>query len=285
MNKFIRKVQYVSDLHLERYEPSDMDVVFDRLIKPVGDILVICGDLAVIKITQEVLEKFFKYFSPKFKEIIYIQGNHEPYSLSFEETYEYLKKFFKDLNLPNIHFIENDEYILDDTVFLGTTLWSDIRAAGDFHNFLQIQLSISDYSQIWKLDKYAAKYGIKKYENIRCNDTQQLFDQNVKWLEEKLEKYKDKNVIVLSHHLPSFKLIAKKYEGNIINHAFASNLDYLLEKYPNIKYWISGHTHFSFDIIINKTRCLVNPAGYFKDREGYKIENKEYKNDAVVDIS
>lgn len=279
------KIQYVSDLHLERYEPSDIDVVFDKLIKPVGDILVICGDLAVVKITKEVLEKFFKYFSPKFKEIIFLCGNHCFYTMTFVDTYKYLEKFFKDLNLSNIHYLENDEYVLDENIiFLGSTLWSDIRAAKEFCTFLRIQLSISDYSQIWKIDEEYAKYGYTKYMNIKVNDTQNLFDQNVKWLKEKLEKYKGKTVIVLTHHLPSFKLVAKKYEGDVINYAFASNLDYLFEKYPNIKYWICGHTHSSQDLMINKTRCLINPAGYFRDREGFKIENEEYKNDAVVEI-
>lgn len=278
------KIQYVSDLHLERYEPSDMDVVFDKLIKPVGDILVICGDLAVIKITKEVLEKFFRYFSPKFKDIIIINGNHEFYSSSFLETFLYLEKFFKNLNLPNIHYLENDEYILDDVVFLGTTLWSDIRAAKEFRVFLSIQLSISDYSQIWKIDEAYAEHGYTKYMNIKVNDTQFLFDQNVKWLEENLEKYKDRTIVVLTHHLPSFKLVHKKYEGDIINYAFASNLDYLFEKYPNILYWICGHTHSSQDIMINKTRCVINPAGYFRDREGFKIENEDYKNDLTVEI-
>lgn len=282
------KIQYVSDLHLERYEFSkenaEIEAVFDRLIKPVGDILVICGDLAVIKITKEVLEKFFKYFSPKFKEIVYITGNHCFYSATFDETHKYLINFFKGLFLPNIHYLNNDEYIFNNIVFLGTTLWSDIRAAKEFRTFLRIQLSISDYSQIWKLDEEYAKYGYTKYMNIKVNDTQNLLDQNVKWLTEKLEKHKDKIVVVLTHHLPSFKLVAKKYEGDIINFAFASNLDYLFEKYPNIKYWICGHTHTSQDIIINKTRCLINPAGYFRDREGFKIENEEYRNDAVIDL-
>lgn len=282
------KIQYVSDLHLERYEPSDMDVVFDKLIKPVGDILVICGDLAVVKITKEVLEKFFRYFSPKFKEILIINGNHEFYSMTFLDTFLYLEKFFKNLNLPNIHYLENDEYILGNTVFLGTTLWSDIRAAKNFHDILRIKFSISDYSQIWKLDEafandpYANSWD--KYRNICCTDTQNLFDQNVKWLEENLEKYKDRTVVVLTHHLPSFKLVAKKYEGDIINYAFASNLDYLFEKYPNILYWICGHTHTSQDVMINKTRCVCNPAGYFTDREGFKIENEEYKNNITVEL-
>lgn len=41
---------------------------------------------------------------------------------------------------------------------------------------------------------------------------------------------------------------------------------------------------FLIDIMINKTRCLINPAGYFRDREGFKIENEDYKNDLTVEI-
>ena len=43
--------------------------------------------------------------------------------------------------------------------------------------------------------------------------------------------------------------------------AFASDLDRLMGK---AALWIHGHTHDSFDYVLNGTRVVCNPRGYCK---------------------
>ncbi|WP_088653547.1 metallophosphoesterase [Geofilum rhodophaeum] len=71
------KVQYCSDLHLEFFQNAKF--LNENPIKPVGDILVLAGD--IIYWEQENFKHwFFDYISDNFKEVYYIPGNHEFYS-------------------------------------------------------------------------------------------------------------------------------------------------------------------------------------------------------------
>lgn len=76
--------------------------------------------------------------------------------------------------------------------------------------------------------------------------------------------------VVVTHHAPSFKSIAKKYEGNSLNKFFACRLDEngvrtpsfinSLKKKPLL--WVHGHVHGDFDYLIGETRVVCRPRGY-----------------------
>ena len=76
----------------------------------------------------------------------------------------------------------------------------------------------------------------------------------------------ERNTIVMTHHLPSYKLIHPEYqkiEYEKYNSAYASDSDGLVYK---AKLWIHGHTHKASDIIFDGiTRCICNPYGYYND--------------------
>ncbi len=95
-----------------------------------------------------------------------------------------------------------------------------------------------------------------------------------------IDKYSHKKVIVVTHHLPSMKLIAEKYNGDIINYAFATDVEHLMKN--NVTHFCSGHTHSSMDKIIGTTRCIVNPKGYLLS-DGTS-ENPNYNKEFVFEI-
>ena len=96
-------------------------------------------------------------------------------------------------------------------------------------------------------------------------------------MEEKIDQYQDKeNIIIMSHHLPSFSMVSPRYRNSHIAYAYGNNLDYLLGN--NIRFWVAGHSHFSVDIDINGTKCLSNPRGY----EG--SINPEYDMEKVIEV-
>jgi Icc-related predicted phosphoesterase len=68
--------------------------------------------------------------------------------------------------------------------------------------------------------------------------------------------------VVVTHHLPTEKSVAKKYKGDRCNPAFASNLDEFILQHPAINFWVHGHTHDSVDVMVGATRVLCNPGGY-----------------------
>lgn len=90
-------------------------------------------------------------------------------------------------------------------------------------------------------------------------------------------------VIVITHHLPSYKSIHPKYSHlSDTNGAFASNLDDLVK----LSYmWMHGHTHTSFDYKIGDTRVICNPRGYCKQGFDYtNKENKKFDDNFLIEI-
>ena len=79
--------------------------------------------------------------------------------------------------------------------------------------------------------------------------------------------YLDYTTVVITHHLPSYKMLNPKFVNSPINTFFANNLDELINY---VTLWISGHSHSFTDIDIDGCRCIVNPMGYSSEKTGYK---------------
>lgn len=261
------KVQLCSDLHLEHY-PSDIN--FDQLLTPSAPYLCVSGDLCPTN--HPNFKRFFDYFSSKFQKIFYVAGNHEFYNVIFERTtyQEFLKKAI-DLcsTYDNVFFLNNRHHIIDDnTVIYGSTLWTQIPDIANETITKLLTSFMNDYHKIF----------VSSEANFSVFYSNYLFNHNVKKLKIFLEKFKDKTVIIMTHHLPSYQLIHDKYKGHIANCCFASDLDNLIINNSQIKYWLCGHTHTSMNIQIGNTKILVNP-------HGYKDENPDYKTDFTFEIN
>ena len=156
-------------------------------------------------------------------------------------------------NYSNVYYLNNDEHIIDDVVILGSTLWSDVTGEEVY-----IKQMMNDYSKIYINNPH------KTF--ITPKDTLQLYKKNVLWLEHKITQHKDKKIVILTHHLPTYQLVPLKYKNNRVNCAFASNLEYMME---NVNVWLCGHTHTFGEVKINKCLCVVNPVGYPNENISY----------------
>ena len=75
-----------------------------------------------------------------------------------------------------------------------------------------------------------------------------------------------KHKVVVTHHVPSYQLVAPEFQGSRINGAFTVELaDYIADS--GIDYWIYGHSHRNIDKTIGATRCLCNQFGYISHNE------------------
>ena len=84
------------------------------------------------------------------------------------------------------------------------------------------------------------------------------YSNSVQWLQSEINQITSP-VIVLSHHLPSYKLIVSKYQTNEYDSTrdyFASNLDHLIR--DPVKIWLCGHSHCTNQIMINNVVCGIN---------------------------
>ena len=120
------KIQLASDLHLEF---SDIDIANENN----ADVLVLSGDIMiaskVLKPQSEYgvrFRNFLKRVSFQFPHVIYVAGNHEFYSDGrFFDCIEWLRQACGVHD--NVYFLERDTKIIDDVVFVGGTLWTDMN--------------------------------------------------------------------------------------------------------------------------------------------------------------
>lgn len=234
-------IALLSDLHLERFTFQEA-IRFIKGFDPNGiDVLVLAGDILPVKLGAAFLE----LFAERYKNVVYVGGNHCWWGQSVEKT----QKILQALSIPNFHYLENKTVEIDGQRFLGATLWFDqkeVERLGhdwqDWSDFITIQGS---YPWIYEQNKLT-----------------------IEWLENNIQA----GDVVVSHHMPSYQCVAPQFKGSQYNCFFANDLDDLIiRKEP--KYWFSGHTHSSYDLTINKTRLVSNPYGYH-DREVNDYFNK-----------
>jgi len=235
-------------------------------LEPSADYLILAGDIGYP--SHDNYQDFIRQCSELFEKVFLITGNHEYYS---KESIDIINdKVHNVCNLfDNVFFLNNSSFDDPDSsyVFLGTTLWSYVPKSKRSH----VQYSINDYRHILNGQDHP----------INAEETTQMFMNNLKWLEKETTGLEEsgKDVVVITHHMPSYEFIDKKYKGFPGNSAFANHLETFPKKHPNVKLWFFGHTHSSCDVVMNGCQFIANPRGY--DRYG-KPENALHTKNKVI---
>lgn len=242
------KIQIISDLHQE-FGYSEFD--FSN-----SDLVVFAGDVNLgIKGINWIKEKV------KNKPVIYVVGNHEYYKGSYPKTLNRIKELALS---SNVHVLENESVEIDGVNFLGCTLWTDFSLYGNPREYGSLcQSRMNDYKKIRRDPSYS---------KLRSIDTYRIHNESLRWLTQELEKQQNKTTIVVTHHAPSIKSIPERYKNDPISSAYASDLEYLIEKFQP-KIWIHGHIHEPINYRIKGTEIICNPHGYIDETyNGYEKE-------------
>jgi predicted phosphohydrolase len=230
------KIKIISDLHLEFTSFS--------LTHSGEDILILAGDISSnYKDTIDLVSYYL--LNNKNTQVIFILGNHDYYNKSIEETHS----FWKNIEIDRFHYLQDSSIIINGFRFYGTTLWTDMDNL-NIYTLQHSQKYINDY-----------KY-ITGNSSLFTPEESYIAHINSKTLLSKTLNNSKEPVVVITHHLPSFKSISPKYSTYIFNGAFASNLDHLVKKAHT---WIHGHTHSSISYKINNTKVICNPRGYISN--------------------
>lgn len=234
-------IQFASDLHLEFYDKD-----YPKL-KYSAPYLVLAGDIGYPfhPSYKEYLQSLSNY-----KKIYIISGNHEYYQTKGEyKTMEEIDLKIQEIcsSLPNVVFLNNSSEIIEGNIrIIGSTLWSEVPITSQSY----MEECMNDYYKIYT----------KPTQLITSQETTIIHHKNVDWLTNEIEKYKDNNIIVVTHHLPSNEFIDTKYQNHPLNYGFVTSLDKLIKK--PISIWIAGHTHHCKSLVINDVQCEVNSKGY-----------------------
>lgn len=260
------KISIWSDLHLEFRE------TVPTWRNEGADLLILAGDICVAdhlysnptagldNLIQKgwyasnaiLYRKFFDYVSRAFPTVLYIMGNHEHYKGHWDKTESILRDEFS--RYTNIHLLEQQKMVIDDIVFLGCSLWTDLNNYDPLTE-LSVKDMMNDYRQITQ------KTG-SSYHKLSPKTTASKHRETVQWLTHMLAEDKRKTVVI-GHHAPSRQSIHPKYANDyIMNGAFCSNLESLMIDRTHIPLWIHGHVHDRHDYMIDNTRIICNPRGY-----------------------
>lgn len=247
-------LQYCSDLHLEF--PQNEAYIKANPIKPVGDILILAGDVTLFtRIDRQ--KDFFNYISDHFKEAYWIPGNHEYYQSDISNR----SGSFEEKIRSNVYLVNNAVKNFGTNQLIFSTLWSSISLL----NGWRIERGLNDFYQI--------SYNGKRFQIPDYND----FHENcLTFLRDALEADTKGKKVVITHHLPTFKHYPPEYKSDYLNEAFATVLDDLiLDTTPD--YWIYGHHHRNIpEFKIGHTKMLTNQLGYVQQNENLFFNSDKY---------
>ena len=253
------KIQLLSDLHLSMHPlaPPQTD----------ADVVVLAGDFGRPAMALEWARQFAQ-------PTLFVAGNHEFYGSDLVTAMAQLREGARG---TRVHVLECDEWHFADVRFLGCTLWSDHRLNTDPQErelgLRQAVASIRDFSRIGATPRLE--------ERFTPALSQQLFDQSVAWLEGKFAKAYAGPTVVVTHYAPSRGSIHARFAGSLINACFVSDLDaQILRWQPQL--WLHGHTHDSFDYLVDRTRVVANPRGY---APGGVVENTCFDPSLVIEVA
>lgn len=249
------KILILSDLHLEfaSFTPISDEV----------DLVILAGD-----IWKKDMGIYWARENWPNTQIIYIAGNHEFYNSDRNAVLSLLKSAAVE---TGVHFLDNDEVVINGVRFLGATLWTDFNLFGTELREKAICAGKRGLNDFWMI--------VERGDTFSPSDAMDLCNESVDWLKSKLATVEDiAKTVVITHHLPSMQSVSERYRSDILSACFASNLDELL---GYSKLWIHGHTHDSFDYTANGTRVICNPRGYVP--KGVQ-ENLEFNPSFIVEI-
>ena len=253
------KLHIISDLHFET-EPYDISKM------PDADVLILAGDiLRLSHLKNEDIVKgyhlFMTYVSERYRNVLVIMGNHEHYRFDFAKSVAAYQEFLKPYT--NIRLLDNHTAIIDNVMFIGATMWSNLRN-GNPDVMYETQRGVTDFHVI-------ENNGLR----FTVNDCMGEFEKSAHKIH-RLVKLNESELkcVVITHHSPSYRSIHPKWGNDPINYYFSSNCEKLMD---GVDLWIHGHTHDSFDYMVDKTRVVCNPKGYGN-------ENRSFNPSLVVEV-
>ena len=245
-------LRLASDLHLEGFLNQSAETLEQTFLP--GDprdsesFLMLAGDISS---NQDQLFNFLQAIEGRFLKVFFCPGNHEFYRHDFNNWNHQMSTRLAELDNTNFVTGDTEMHTYDSFRVVLGTLWA---SGGDS-----------------KSERAAVSYGLNDFRVIHDYlEPDGLFtvDRMTKINKshrDAIEKYIDTpfngKTIVMTHHLPSFRLCHPRF-GYEINGGFASDCDYILAKDNGPDIWVFGHSHDQIDTELWGCRVVCNPAGY-----------------------
>lgn len=253
------RVQYASDLHLEFGENSRW--LKEHPLIPSADILVLAGDIGYLGDDNYISHPFWNRVSEDFNQVIVVLGNHELYK--FFDINELRNGWQLEIR-HNVRVCYNSVIALnEETDLIASTLWAHIPPSEEYLT----ERCVSDFKRI--------RNGEFRLSAQRFNEEHEVCRN---FIEKAVSESNAERIVVATHHVPSFALMAEEFKDSSINGAFTVELAGMIAE-SRINCWIYGHSHRNIDKMIGSTRCVSNQLGYV-----FQNEHNTFRRDAVTEI-
>jgi len=201
--------------------------------------------------------------------VIVIAGNHEYYRSDMLELLPAFRQ--RASELKDVYFLEKNSVVIQNTRFLGCTLWSNFMFNGT-----DKVAEAKDHAKRYIADFHSIRYGGRRFTP---DDAEAEFDATYRWLDIELGKPFPGETVVVTHFLPhaaGVHLMHRRgYGGDNLTPYFTVDCSALMRKH-NIKTWLYGHTHNSVDVLVeNGTRLVSNQRGYPNEKWTYTQFQRE----------
>lgn len=267
------KLKLWSDLHLE-FRDNLYDHIFDPIWEDENSYkdvtLLLAGDIGVGMGAKKFVEEMCKHF----KYVLMIHGNHEYYDGDLNKVVSDWKAYTgEELNIMiepgprNFYFLHNDSVILDGVRFIGGTMWTDFNGS-DIIDMSAAHRVMADY-QVIKLDG----------KPLTPRDVIREHDKFMDFLLKKFDEPFDGKTVVMTHHSPGNELKRTGTKRGRVSSAYFADIEELIGYHNKVQLWVHGHTHQNWDYMINETRVVCNPYGYWGDST-----NKDFDKNIILEV-
>ena len=235
----------VSDLHLEHFNTQDEESVAKAAAAciPKTEVLVLAGDIGWPG--TKAWTSFLTICAEKHKLVIYVLGNHElwskeSYGLNNERTNtwtpEEISLCCSQFNTMNIIVLNNQSIEYKGVTFIGSTLWTPLLSRQGVPLAKKQVKPMND---------------LKRITGFNMTEWRRRFQRSMDYLLTKLECLEKKRqdmgqevrCIIVTHHAPAFECISDRFQKDILNGCYASEMLQGIFDITFVKAWIFGHTH------------------------------------------
>ena len=275
----------ISDIHADYNEPNSYYFNFGN------DFIINCGDTSGNALTTA------HWITNYMRKGVVVIGNHFGYSSAHPERdgiqnveryghtrhpsstkREQLKELYNNIDSHNIALLSNTCTEYRGIVIIGTCLYTDFDLYGKEHReecMSYAKRAINDFrlpvvmdNHYYTQDRHGTWWPNKRKmseSHVKIFDPSDhafYFQYSFEFIKKSVEENKHKPIVIVTHHAPTPYAIDKKYEGSLLNAAFASNLNSYITQHPEIRLWCYGHCHNPADFILGETRLVCCPFGY-----------------------
>jgi UDP-2,3-diacylglucosamine pyrophosphatase LpxH len=295
-----QRFQLVSDLHLEFYrdKPERLAALIQAIAaSPHAPYLLVAGDLGYP--FEASYHDALAAWSRAFEHVCVIAGNHEFYCLPGTPRRSYATILAQARTVcayfPNVSFLHDSHVDLrlnsdapaaaDKSCsfvrVIGTPLWYTTKPS----QMMTVMSGLNDYCCMWVDGPGEPDASTEQcLKPLRPHHVNAWHQAHVLYLWKAIEQARADDIpcIVMTHHLPSLKLIAPQYQGSPLNFAFATPLDDLVSRAP-VCAIVCGHSHARASTALGERACpaYLNAAGY--PHEG-QVDAALRPNNCILDV-